>query len=324
MDAYARATAQMARMGRHYPLPTRREGGGTESKSAAVPAWEWLGPANQAGRTRTLVFDPRNPNRIFVGGVLGRRLDLRERRPELVAALGQRREHQHRLAGDRPAAPDTIYAGTGELYRNSAQPYSAMWGQGILKSTDGGLTFEQLPATANDDFRYVSDIVLSPHDHLRLLRRHNTGIWRSNDGGGTFTQLLATGRPGQQPAVRGCTTCSIRPDQPTDFVLASCASRSTDDRYWIPGTDPAARRARVLAPAAIFVNTDACGGTGSVPVEADRARHGPHQHGLREEPARHAVRGLGQHRPGLRPRRETVPATTTTACTPYGAPPTAG
>src|SRR5205809_2725274 len=71
MDAYARATAQMARMGRHDPIRRGGEIGGTQIKSAAAPAWEWLGPANQAGRTRTLAFDPRNPNRMFAGGVSG-------------------------------------------------------------------------------------------------------------------------------------------------------------------------------------------------------------------------------------------------------------
>jgi photosystem II stability/assembly factor-like uncharacterized protein len=260
MDAYARATAQMARMGRHYPLH-RSEAGGTEAKSTTLPAWEWLGPANQGGRTRTLAFDPRNPNRMFAGGVSGG--------VWITEDAGQNWSPRSDSAANinigslliDPEAPDTIYAGTGELYRNSAQPYSAMWGQGILKSADGGLTFQQLPATANDNFRYVADLVLSPHDHQRLYAATNTGIWRSNDGGATFTQLLRPVDGANNPLYEGCTDLLIRPDQATDFVLASCASRSTDDRYYIPGTilPPACAGP---CPAAIFVNPDA-GGTGS-------------------------------------------------------------
>src|SRR5438105_9428187 len=43
-----------------------------------------------------------------------------------------------------PRDPNVMYAGTGEIYSN----YDALHGGGIFKSTDGGVTWALLPATA--------------------------------------------------------------------------------------------------------------------------------------------------------------------------------
>lgn len=246
-----RAEQQMRAMPRHLP---RAEGNPLGAK--AQPQWQWLGPANATGRTRTLEFDPRNSDVMYAGGVSGgvwKTTDAGQSwQPLSDDAVNL---NIGALAID-PERPDTLYAGTGELYRDSGMPWSPMSGSGILKSVDGGASFAPLLATQTADFRYVSDIVFSPRDSRRLYAATNSGIWRSRDGGATFERLLRPADGQDLNRYEGCTDLAIRSDTDNDWLLATCASRSTADRYWLPGTvtPPACGGP---CPAAIFLNTDA-------------------------------------------------------------------
>ena len=199
-----------------------------------APRWEWLGPSNVGGRTRTLVFDPRNPARMLAGGVSGGVFETTNAGVSWQPLSDDAANINIGALVIDPVAPDTVYAGTGELYRNSERPYAAMWGQGILRSTDGGRHFQQLLATAGSDFRYVSDLVISELDHRRLYAATNTGVWRSDDAGASFVQILKPTDSGGGLLYEGCTDLQLIPGSET--LLASCASRSEDDRYWLPGT----------------------------------------------------------------------------------------
>ncbi len=253
---YVRAEAQA----RTLPQFDSRTGRFLGQAKAAAGEWEWMGPANVAGRMRTLVFDPRNAFRLLMGGVSGgvwESLDSggqwRSMSDEAVSLnIGA-------LAMD-PVDPDVIYAGTGELYRNSERPYAAMWGQGILRSTDNGATWPQLLSTRGPDFRYVSDIVISPHDHRRLYAATNSGVWRSDDRGASFVRVLNPTDDQGGLLYEGCTDLQLLPGHAGDRLLASCASRSTDDRYWLPGSvlPPACNGP---CPASIFLSEDAAAET---------------------------------------------------------------
>jgi hypothetical protein len=257
------AQAQAAKLPRYSTAASRFVGDATQAKAA--PRWESLGPDNIAGRTRTLVFDPRNPDRLLAGGVSGGVWESTNAGESWRVLSDEAQNINIGALVIDPVAPDVIYAGTGELYRNSAQPYSAMWGQGILRSRDGGRTFQQLAATANDDFRYVSDIVISRVDHNRLYAATNSGIWRSDDAGGSFTRLL---RPtdGDNPRYEGCNDLLALPDTTRDRLLAVCSSRSTADRYWLPGTILPNACGGAPCPSAIFRNDDAAGSGAFVAV----------------------------------------------------------
>ncbi len=229
---YARALQQARR------LPTfSTVGGRFVGLQKSAPRWESLGPSNVGGRTRTLVFDPRDPQRMLAGGVSGGVFETRDGGASWQPLSDDAANVNIGALVFDPADPDTIYAGTGELYRNSQRPYSAMWGQGILRSTDNGLHFRQLLSTANDDFRYVSDLVISPADSRRLYAATNTGVWRSDNGGATFVEILRPTDGNGGLRYEGCTDLELLPgDGSADLLLASCASRSEDDRYWLPNT----------------------------------------------------------------------------------------
>ncbi len=283
VEAYTRATEQAARL----PLYSTRAGAFLDRavllKSSATPRWQWLGPTNIAGRARTLEFDPRNPDCLLLGGVSGGVWVSTDAGGSWSPLSDDAANVNIGALLIDPVEPDTIYAGTGELYRNSEQPYAAMWGQGILRSSDGGQSFQQLNATANDDFRYVSDIVVSRHDHRRLYAATNSGIWRSDDRGAHFTRVLRPVDGADRLRYEGCTELLVLPDGARDTILASCSSRSTDDRYYLPGTilPPACGGP---CPAALYRNDDASGGgawtqvlteTGMGRTSLDYARSSP-------------------------------------------------
>lgn len=239
-----------------HHVPGRRGFAAKGEDLKAAPQWQWLGPANATGRTRTLEFDPRNSDVMYAGGVSGgvwKSVDAGASwQPLSDDAVNL---NIGALAID-PERPDTLYAGTGELYRDSGMPWSPMSGSGILKSIDGGQSWAPLLATQNADFRYVSDIVFSPRDSRRLYAASNSGIWRSRDGGASFERLLRPADGDDAARYEGCTDLAIRSDTEQDWLLATCASRSTADRYWLPGTvtPPACGGP---CPAAVFLNTDA-------------------------------------------------------------------
>src|SRR5207244_119017 len=73
-------------------------------------------------------------------------------------------------------------------------------------------------STANSNFYFVNDVVVSPFSSARIYAATRTGIWRSTDTGTTFSQVLAVGG-------YGCFDLEIRTDtSPTDQMIASCGN----------------------------------------------------------------------------------------------------
>ncbi|MEO8670929.1 MAG: hypothetical protein ABI411_06415 [Tahibacter sp.] len=244
-------------MQRHIPpRASGRTFGAGQAVTDAAAQWEWLGPANASGRTRALVFHPQHPEILYAGGVSGGVWKSTDSGANWQPLSDDAVNLNIGVLTIDPEHPDVIYAGTGELYRNSGMPWSPMAGAGILKSTDGGLSWNALLVTQNDDFRYVSDLVLSPHDPRRLYAATNSGIWRSTDGGASFERLLRPVDENGGARYEGCNDLAIRSDSPGDWLLATCASRSVADRYWLPGTVTPTACVQPC-PAAVFLNPDA-------------------------------------------------------------------
>jgi hypothetical protein len=116
--------------------------------------WASLGP-DAGGRTRAIVIHPANPKHMLAaspaGGVWVTQDAGQHWEPadDFMANLAV-----NCLAAD-PARPDTVYAGTGEGFRN----VDSIRGQGLFRSTDAGKTWAPLKATAG--FPYVNRIAVS-------------------------------------------------------------------------------------------------------------------------------------------------------------------
>jgi len=144
--------------------------------------WTAHGPDNVGGRTRAILVDPADPNRILAGAVSGGiwlSLDagatwapVDDALPNLAICC---------LTRD-PSNPHVLYAGTGEGFFNA----DAIGGTGIYKSTDNGDSWTLLPSTAGWD--NVCRIAVSPtNSNLILAAKRYGGIQRSTNGGASWT-----------------------------------------------------------------------------------------------------------------------------------------
>ncbi len=181
------------------------EPGGIKVAGIDPGAWLWLGPGNIGGRIRSIVIDPVNPNKMWVGSVSGGIW-------ETTNAGGTWRPESDFMANLAvstmvmdPTNPNVIYAGTGESFAAAISPLEGeglapegLRGDGIFKTIDGGITWNQLPQTSVNTpgvcggvggilcaWSYVNRLAISP-DGSTILAATVSGIWWSSDGGATW------------------------------------------------------------------------------------------------------------------------------------------
>ena len=188
--------------------------------------WVELGPPNIGGRTRSLLVDPVERNRIWAGAVGGG--IWRSSDAGVTWTRGDDRLGSIAvccLAMD-PTNRQVLYAGTGEGFYNG----DAIRGAGILRSTDGGVTWTRLAATVS--WGYVNRIAVSPANPQLLLAatRLPGSIHRSTDGGNTWS-LVRGADAGMQvlfdPNDGTRLVGSVRDAGPTHRVVRSTDSGAT-------------------------------------------------------------------------------------------------
>lgn len=196
---------------------------GADLKSAVLSPWEFMGPGNIGGRTRTILIDPRNAQILYAGGVSGgvwKSVTGGERWFPVGDLLPNLAVNSMAFAPDNP---DVIYLGTGEGYFREEVRFTGLplRGAGIFVSHDAGATWTRLASTGGEDFHWVNDLLFSVHDPERLYAATRTGVFRSEDAGASWTRVL-------DPQVKGgCLDLAVRPDQPGDWLLTACGTLAT-------------------------------------------------------------------------------------------------
>ncbi|AXT61760.1 T9SS C-terminal target domain-containing protein [Aquimarina sp. AD10] len=172
------------------------------AKAGRFSFWKNRGPFNVGGRTRALAIDRRNENVILAGGVSGglwrsenggqtwRKVTRTFQNPSITAIVQD----------PRPGRSFTWYYASGERSGNSASGGGSFFqGNGVYKSQDGGRTWEQLRATANENvgtfesgFDLINSLAIDPTNGDLYVATFN-GLFRSQDGGNSFAEVLESG-----------------------------------------------------------------------------------------------------------------------------------
>lgn len=165
------------------------------SRSSALNlVWDEMGPDNVGGRTRALLIDPTNPNRMYAGGVAGG-LWVSNNAGGTWNKVSESAENLAVTCITRASNGD-IYFGTGEGLSSNGGGTSftpGIIGRGVFKSTDGGNTFTQLSATkpvngnsTSEEWALVNDIVAHPTNPLIIYAGTSRGLRVTEDGGNTW------------------------------------------------------------------------------------------------------------------------------------------
>jgi len=170
--------------------------------------WETAG-SNMGGRTRAIMFDPNDAlgNKVWAGAVTGGiwyNSDITNDQSDWMPVNDFLSNLSISCIVYDPNDPMTFYAGTGEaetarvIYRESSGV-----GMGILKSTDGGASWDLIPST--EPFKYVTDIQIRDEDGTSVIyagvasgiykgithySEPSNGLFRSVDGGNSWTQVI--------------------------------------------------------------------------------------------------------------------------------------
>lgn len=165
---------------------------GPGNAGIASGAWTAIGPGNIGGRIRTILIHPSDYNRIWIGSVSGGIWKTTDAGVSWLPVNDFMSNLSVSSLAMSSTNSNTLYAGTGEGFYNG----DAVRGAGVFKSTDGGVTWNQLSATnpaSNTDWYYVNRLAMHPTDGNTLLAATNNGIYKTTDGGATWT-LTASGQ----------------------------------------------------------------------------------------------------------------------------------
>lgn len=158
--------------------------------------WEAIGPENIGGRTLCLAINPLDTNILWAGSASG---------GLWKSVTGGRGAHAWvrvetgfpvlgvSAIAINPGNPQVMYIGTGEVYNveNSAPNVAfrttrGTYGIGILKSTDGGVTWSKSLDWSYGQLRGVQDIKINPKRPATVFAATTEGLLRSRDAGASW------------------------------------------------------------------------------------------------------------------------------------------
>ncbi|GIV08316.1 MAG: hypothetical protein KatS3mg019_0407 [Fimbriimonadales bacterium] len=171
---------------------------------AAGSTWQFVGPSNASppyrtyfgtsaisGRVNAVAYDPINENTYYIGAPQGGVWKTTNGGQMWQPLTDNWQFLQVACIAIHPTNPNIIYVGTGD-FQGWMRPFS----QGVMRSADGGQTWQSLGATQFGN-RCVSDILIDPENPNIITVCTGWGpyqgvagaLWRSTDGGDTWTQV---------------------------------------------------------------------------------------------------------------------------------------
>ncbi|HYV94562.1 MAG TPA: T9SS type A sorting domain-containing protein [Chitinophagales bacterium] len=146
-----------------------------------------MGPKNYGGRTRGILLDRDNPDYLFVGSVSGGLWHSLDSGAHWTPVDDQMSCLSISSITQDFYNHDVIYAGTGEGWGNA----DGVPGNGVYRSVDHGVTFQQLPSTDPSAFDWIDRVEASPTDTGWLyVGTANGGLFRSENFGDTLQKVF--------------------------------------------------------------------------------------------------------------------------------------
>ncbi len=180
-------------------------------------AWIYLGPYEDAGRATLVRFHPENPEIMFAGSASGGLFKSTDSGESWFPVTDEWPLLMVGSLAIDPTNPDILYCGTGE------GAYNSLVGIGLLKSTDGGnswnLTGFSWPLA---EFNCAQAVDVDPLDGAVVLVGDYHGLYRSRDGAETFDLVL-----------EGDVDCIVRDPFHPNVVIATLGSAYGDLRNGI-------------------------------------------------------------------------------------------
>jgi photosystem II stability/assembly factor-like uncharacterized protein len=155
-DAEVRAVEYV----RRRMIPELQAQRSLQKSAAASMQWQFHGPGNIGGRVRGLVVHPDNPNILYTGSVAGGVWKSTDGGASWFPTMDDLITLNISALEMKPGDPNTLYAGTGEgfLYLDNLP------GRGILKTTNGGNTWQRVHVAQGLNSPFITAIAVSPAD----------------------------------------------------------------------------------------------------------------------------------------------------------------
>ncbi len=166
----------------------------------AADEWKQIGPHNIGGRTNAVAFNPQNSNTIFAGSASGGLWK------SYTAGVGPMAwefvETGFPVLGVSsisfiPNDSLTFYIGTGEVYNYqnalggiAVRTTRGSYGIGILKTTDGGLTWTKSLDWSYNQQRGVQDVEVDQLNPTTVWAATTEGVYKSTDAGAAWNLSL--------------------------------------------------------------------------------------------------------------------------------------
>lgn len=186
--------------------------------------WRAMGPGNVGGRTLAVVFNPQNPHTIYAGSAGGGLWRSRTSGVGVAAWEYVPTGHPVLAVSTIAIAPqdsNVIYIGTGEVYAYqnalggiASRTTRGVYGIGILKSTDGGVTWTKSLDWTRSQRRGVWAVRIDASNPSRVFAATTEGVYRSLDAGVNWTQVHS---------VRMAMDLELLPSR-EDTVLVACGN----------------------------------------------------------------------------------------------------
>lgn len=172
----------------------------SSSNDGVRNSWANYGPNNIAGRTISIAIDPEDTSVVWTGAASGGL--WKSTTGGIGISAWQYIETGFPVLGVGAIAinPDDhneMFIGTGEVYAYGTstnglndRTQRGCAGSGILKSSDGGVTWSQSLDWAFQDNRGVWDIVYNPLNTSVMYAATTEGVYKSSDGGATWNISL--------------------------------------------------------------------------------------------------------------------------------------